>query len=33
MKENIEEKIKEFDEIIKKYPTVKEFYLGRAKLY
>ena len=33
MIKNIEQKIKEFDKIIKKYPTVKEFYLGRAKLY
>ena len=33
MIENIEQKIKEFDEMIKKYPDVKEFYLGRATLY
>ena len=33
MIENIEQKIKEFDEMIKKYPYVKEFYLGRATLY
>ena len=33
MIKNIEEKIKEFDKMIKKYPDVKEFYLGRAVLY
>jgi len=33
MKKNIKTLIKEFDKMIKKYPTVKEFYLGRAKLY
>ena len=33
MIENIEGKIKEFDKLIKKYPDVKEFYLGRAILY
>ena len=33
MIKNIKGKIKEFDEMIKKYPTVKEFYLGRANLY
>lgn len=33
MIKDIEEKIKQFDEMIKKYPTIKEFYLGRATLY
>ena len=33
MTKSIEEKIKEFSEMIKKYPSVKEFYLGRATLY
>ena len=33
MVDNIQEKIKEFSEMIKKYPEVKEFYLGRANLY
>ena len=33
MIKDIKEQIKEFDEMIKKYPTVKEFYLGRATLY
>ena len=33
MIDNIEGKIKEFSEMIKKYPDVKEFYLGRANLY
>ena len=33
MIKDIEGKIKEFDEMIKKYPMVKEFYLGRANLY
>ena len=33
MIENVEQKIKQFDEMIKKYPDVKEFYLGRATLY
>ena len=30
---NAEERIKEFSELIKKYPRVKEFYIERAKLY
>ena len=30
---NIKEKIKEFNKLIKKYPGIKELYLGRAKLY
>ena len=30
---NIEERIKEFSELIKKYPYIKELYLERAKLY
>ena len=33
MIKNIEEKIKEFDEMTKKYPSVKEFHIERAKLY
>ncbi len=31
--ENVKEKIKEFNKLIKKYPDMKELYLGRAKLY
>ena len=30
---NIEERIKEYSEMIKKYPGVKEFHIERAKLY
>ena len=30
---NVREKIKEFNKLIKKYPGIKELYLGRAKLY
>ena len=30
---NIQEKIKEFSELIKQYPCVKEFYVYRAILY
>ena len=30
---NVKEKIKEFNKLIKKYPGIKELYLGRAKLY
>ena len=30
---NIKEKIKEFSEMIRQYPYVKEFYIGRAILY
>ncbi len=33
MIKDIKQLIKEFDELIKKYPTVKEFYLVRAELY
>ncbi len=33
MNNNIEEKIQEFNEIINKYPNIKEFYINRAKLY
>ena len=33
MIKNIKEQIKEFDELIKKYPSIKDFYLGRAELY
>ena len=33
MIKDIKEKIKEFDDMIKKYPSVKDFYLGRAELY
>ena len=33
MANNIKEEIKEFSKIIKKYPNINEFYLGRAKLY
>lgn len=33
MIKDIEQQIKEFDEMIKKYPDVKDFYLGRAELY
>ena len=32
MIKNIKQQIKEFDEMIKKYPSVKEFYLVRAQL-
>lgn len=30
---NYKEELKEFNKLIKKYPEIKEFYLGRAKLY
>lgn len=30
---NIKEEIKEYNKLIKKYPLVKELYIGRAKLY
>ena len=30
---NIKERIKEFSELIKKYPNIKELYIERAKLY
>ena len=33
MLKNIEERIKEFNEIIRKYPNINEFYIGRAILY
>ncbi len=33
MLKNIKKEIKEFNKIIKKYPNIKEFYLGRAILY
>lgn len=33
MKENIEEKIKEFSKLIEKYPHIREFYIHRALLY
>ncbi len=31
--ENIQEEIKEFDKLIKKYPDIRELYIGRAILY
>ena len=33
MLENIEEEIKEFTKLIKKYPDIKDLYIGRAVLY
>ncbi len=33
MANNIKEQIKEFSELIKKYPHVKEFYIYRSYLY
>ncbi len=30
---NIKEEIKEFTKLIKKYPDIKELYIGRAALY
>ena len=33
MTNNIKEQIKEFSELIKKYPHVKEFYIYRSYLY
>ena len=33
MKKEMKEKIKEFSELIRKYPYVKEFYIYRAFLY
>lgn len=33
IKSKIKEAIKEFDELIKKYPRIEEFYTGRAFLY
>ena len=33
MIKNIKERIKEYSEMIEKYPSVKEFHIERAKLY
>ncbi len=33
MPEDIKQQIKEFDEMIKKYPFIQELYIGRAVLY
>lgn len=33
MIDNIKERIKEYSEMIKKYPSIKEFHIERAKLY
>ena len=33
MQKSVEEKIKDFSEIINKYPNIKELYINRAKLY
>ena len=33
MIKSTKERIKEFSEMIKKYPNIKEFYIERAKLY
>ena len=33
MADNIKEKIKEFDNLIKKHPDIQELYIGRALLY
>ena len=30
---NIKKEIKKFNKLIKKYPNIREFYVGRAKLY
>ena len=30
---NIKERIKEYSEMIEKYPDIKEFHIERAKLY
>ena len=33
MQKGIEEQIKEFNKLIKKYPAIDELYIGRAVLY